>query len=59
MSYVYKKTEPNCFTVGYYHYSPIKGCEVFMPESDHATKEEAAARVHYLNGGCNRGKDHN
>ena len=34
------------YTVG--HYSPDGK---FIPESDHGTIEEAANRVHYLNGG--------
>lgn len=34
------------YTVG--HYEPDGSWE---PESDHGTREEAAARVHYLNGG--------
>lgn len=44
--YVYLQAEPHLFTVGFY--SP--GGD-WMPESDHPTAEEAAARVHYLNGG--------
>jgi len=38
--------EHDLFTVGFY--LPNGKWE---PESDHATREEAAARVHYLNGG--------
>ena len=34
------------YTVG--HYNPAGR---FIPESDHDNAEEAAARVHYLNGG--------
>ena len=34
------------YTVGFYD---PKG--EWQPESDHGTKEDAAARVHYLNGG--------
>lgn len=45
--YVYIKSEPNLWTVGFYH--PVEG--KWMPESDHGTEDEAAARVHYLNGG--------
>jgi hypothetical protein len=45
-SYVYIQTESNLFTVGFYDPS-----EKWHPESDHETKEEAAKRVHYLNGG--------
>jgi len=44
--YVYIKSEPNLWTVGFY--TP-KG--EWNPESDHSTKEEAANRVRYLNGG--------
>ena len=42
--YVYIRTD--CYTVGFYD---PKG--KWYPESDHETKEEAASRVHYLNGG--------
>jgi hypothetical protein len=47
--YVYIRTEfsPYClYTVGFYDPDGR-----FIPESDHDTKEEAAKRVHYLNGG--------
>lgn len=44
--WVYVKSEPNLFTVGYY--TPDGE---WMPESDHSSSEEAAKRVHYLNGG--------
>ncbi len=37
------------FTVGFYDPSGN-----WHPESDHNTREEAAARVHYLNGGKER-----
>jgi hypothetical protein len=43
--YVYIRSEPGLWTVG--HYSPQGK---FIPESDHNVREEAAARVHYLNG---------
>jgi hypothetical protein len=46
MSYVYKKTEPKLWTVGFY--SPDGK---FQPESDYSSSDEAAKRVHYLNGG--------
>ena len=46
MSYVYKQTEPGLWTVGYY-----KPDGEWEPESDHSSSEDAAARVHYLNGG--------
>ncbi len=44
--YVYIKSEKYLWTVGFY--SPDGQ---FQPESDHDTKESAAERVHYLNGG--------
>lgn len=48
MTYVYKQTDrdPALYTVG--HYTPHGKWE---SESDHGTADEAAARVHYLNGG--------
>jgi hypothetical protein len=46
--YEYKRTEPQLYTVG--SYSSGK----WEPESDWDTKEEAATRVHYLNGGENK-----
>jgi hypothetical protein len=47
MSYVYKRTEPQLWTVGYY--DPAGKWE---PESDHDTQAAAAVRVHWLNGGA-------
>jgi len=44
--YVYRRTEPGLWTVGFYTPSGV-----WCSESDHDTKEAAAARVHYLNGG--------
>lgn len=44
--YVYIKSEPQLYTVGFYR--PDGEWE---PESDHPTREEAANRVLYLNGG--------
>lgn len=44
--YVYVQFEPNLWTVGFY--SPDGK---FNPESDHNNKDDAADRVHYLNGG--------
>ena len=44
--YVYSEAGPNLFTVGFYPPN-----NVFERESDHPTREEAAARVNYLNGG--------
>jgi len=43
--YVYIRTEAG-FTVGFYGPN-----EKWNPESDWSTSEEAAKRVHYLNGG--------
>lgn len=44
--YVYRQSEANLWTVGYY--SPEGK---WIAESDHASPEEAAKRVHWLNGG--------
>jgi len=44
--YVYIKTEPQVYTVGYY--GPDGD---FVCESDHSSTDSAAARVSYLNGG--------
>lgn len=44
--YVYIQSEPNLWTAGFYD---PKG--KWQPESDHDTKEQAAERVHWLNGG--------
>jgi excisionase family DNA binding protein len=46
--YVYIKTEQCLWTVG--HYNPNGN---FVSESDHSTKDLAADRCHYLNGGNN------
>ena len=46
MNYVYRKTEPRLWTVGFY--TPLGSWEA---ESDHESREDAAKRVHYLNGG--------
>ena len=45
-NYVYLRSEPGLYTVGFY--SPDGE---WIPESDHDSTEEAAKRVHYLNGG--------
>lgn len=45
-NYVYIKTEESLWTVGFY-----KPDGEWMPESDKTSQEEAARRVHYLNGG--------
>lgn len=44
--YVYVKSEPQLWTVGFYR--PDGSWE---SESDYTSREEAAERVHYLNGG--------
>ena len=44
--YVYVKSEPSLYTVGFYD---PKG--TWVPESDWPSRDQAAARVHYLNGG--------
>lgn len=44
--YIYIKSEPSLWTVGFYDPDGK-----FISESDWDTKEEAAERVHYLNGG--------
>jgi len=44
--YVYWKSEPQLWTVGYYRPDGTR-----ETESDHDLPEDAAKRVHYLNGG--------
>ena len=44
--WVYIQSEPNVFTVGFYH--PDGQWE---PDSDYSTRTAASERVHYLNGG--------
>lgn len=44
--YVYVQSEPFLWTVEFYFPD-----EVWHPENDYNSKEEAAERVHYLNGG--------
>lgn len=46
MTWVYKRSEPGLWTVGFYD-----PAGKWHPDSDHGTREEAAQRVHYLNGG--------
>ena len=46
MSYVYIRTEPALWTVGFY--APDG---TWQSESDHGSSEEAARRVAWLNGG--------
>lgn len=43
--YVYIRSEPRLWTVGFY-----KPNGAWEPESDHESKEQAAERVSYLNG---------
>lgn len=47
--YVYIKSEPGLFTVG--HYDPLGA---WHTESDHDSREQAAERIHWLNGGDNQ-----
>lgn len=44
--YVYIQSEKYLYTVGFYDSDGR-----WVPESDHDSKESAAERVHYLNGG--------
>ena len=44
--YVYIRSEPGLWTVGFYDPDGE-----WIPESDWGSAEEAAERVHYLNGG--------
>lgn len=44
--YVYLQSEPALFTVGFYD-----PAGTWHPESDHPSREAAAARVAWLNGG--------
>lgn len=46
MSYVYIRSEPGLWTVGFYD-----PAGKWQAESDHDRSDGAAARVHYLNGG--------
>jgi len=43
--WVYQQTEPELWTVGYFDPDGR-----WHSDSDHDTKQEAAKRVHYLNG---------
>lgn len=44
--YVYLRTE-DVYVVGFY-----RPDNEFVPESDHRSRDDAARRVHYLNGGA-------
>ena len=46
MNYVYIRSEPSLWTVGFYEPDGK-----WNPESDHGSKDAAAERVNYLNGG--------
>jgi hypothetical protein len=46
--YIFPSGEDRLWTVGFY-----KPDGSWEPESDHGSSEEAAERVHYLNGGNN------
>lgn len=50
--FVYIQSEPRLWTVG--HYNPNGD---FEPETDWSSAHEAAARVHWLNGGEGAGDD--
>jgi hypothetical protein len=47
VTWVYIKSEPRLYTVGFY-----KPDGKWEPESDYPSSEQAAARVHFLNGGA-------
>lgn len=47
MTWVYIQSEPNLFTVGFYD-----PAGKWNPDSDWPSREAAAERVHYLNGGA-------
>ena len=51
MTWVYVNSEPGLYTVGFYDPE-----EKWHTDSDHATKQEAAARCNYLNGGKDENK---
>jgi len=44
--WVYQRTEANLYSVGFY-----KPNGKWVPESDYNDREQAARRVHFLNGG--------
>lgn len=48
--YVYIESEKGLYTVGFYDPQGR-----FVPESDHDSRESAAKRVAFLNGGCTCG----
>lgn len=46
MNWVYQQTEAQLWTTGHYDYDGK-----WISEGDHCSKEKAAQRTHYLNGG--------
>ena len=54
MSYVYKITDSELYTVGFYEPNGK-----WQAESDHNTREKASARVAFLNGSSNLTELHN
>lgn len=46
MRWIYIQTEPQLWTVGFFDPQGV-----FQGDSDHSSREKAARRVHYLNGG--------
>ena len=51
MSWVYVKTEAKLWTVGFWGPPDDNGKPQWFTDDDFDTKEAAADRVHYLNGG--------
>lgn len=47
MGFTFMRTEPTLWTTGFYR--PDGKWE---PDADHGSPDEAAGRVHWLNGGC-------
>jgi hypothetical protein len=47
VTWVYIRTEPGLWTVGFYEPDGT-----WEPDSDHGSSDEAAARTHWLNGGA-------
>ncbi len=54
MSYVYVELPSGHFVVGFYAPEHVGGGG-WVSESHHVDREDAAARVHYLNGGATGG----
>lgn len=52
MSYVYIRSEPQLWTVGFYDPQGV-----WHPDLDFSSPREAAERVHYLNGGTDNETD--